>query len=53
MLTAKYRLPVGQIVDHLVANMARCFGEDGKPKALVCISGEVCRMMRTDVPEIL
>jgi hypothetical protein len=53
MLTDKYRLPVGQIVDKLVANMARCFGDDGKPKALVCISGEVCRMMRTDVPEVL
>ena len=52
-LTDRYRLPVGQIVDKLVASLDRCFGPDGKPRMLTCIHGEACRMARTDVPEVL
>lgn len=53
MLTDKYRLPVGQIVDKLVVSLARCFDAEGKPTNLTCITGEVCRMARRDVPEVL
>ena len=53
MLTDKYRLPVGQIVDKLVVSLARCFDESGKPTVLTCINGESCRMARRDVPEVL
>ena len=52
-LTNTYRLPVGQVVDKLVAALARCFGSDGAPEILTCINGEVCRMARRDVPEVL
>lgn len=52
-LTNQYRLPVGQIVDKLVASLARCFASDGKPLVLTCVHGETCRMARQDVPEVL
>ncbi len=52
-LTDHYRLPVGQVVDKLVAGLARCFAQDGKPLVLTCIHGESCRMARQDVPEVL
>lgn len=52
-LTDRYRLPVGQIVDKLVASLSRCFDDDGKPVLLTCVHGEVCRMARRDVPEVL
>jgi hypothetical protein len=52
-LTDRYRLPVGQIVDHLVASLDRCFDAEGKPVALTCITGEACRVGRRDVPEVL
>lgn len=52
-LTDRYRLPVGQIVDKLVAGLDRCFDGEGKPQTLTCIHGEVCRMARRDVPEVL
>lgn len=53
VLTDRYRLPVGQIVNKLVAGLARTHGEDGKPAGMVCINGEACRMLRKDVPEVL
>jgi hypothetical protein len=53
MLTDKYRLPVGQIVDKLVVSLARCFDEKGSPTVLTCVNGEACRMARRDVPEVL
>ena len=53
VLTNRYRLPVGQIVDKLVAALDRCYGTDGKAKLLTCVHGEVCRMGRQDVPEVL
>lgn len=53
MLTDLYRLPVGQIVDKLVASLARCFDGEGKPTTLTCVNGEACRMARRDVPEVL
>jgi hypothetical protein len=53
MLTDKYRLPVGQIVDKLVVSLARCFDGEGKAASLTCVNGEVCRMGRRDVPEVL
>ena len=52
-LTNQYRLPVGQIIDKLVASLARCFDEGGKAQLLTCVNGEVCRMARRDVPEVL
>lgn len=52
-LTDRYRLPVGQIVDKLVASLDRCFDAEGKPQGLTCVHGEVCRMARRDVPEVL
>ena len=52
-LTGQYRLPVGQIVDKLVASLARCFNSEGKPVILTCVHGETCRMARQDVPEVL
>jgi hypothetical protein len=52
-LTNHYRLPVGQVVDKLVASLSRCFGPDGKSLILTCIHGESCRMARQDVPEVL
>ena len=52
-LTDRYRLPVGQIVDKLVAGLDRCFDAEGKPQSLTCMHGEVCRMARRDVPEVL
>jgi len=53
MLTDRYRLPVGQIVDKLVVSLARCFDAEGKPTTLTCVNGEACRMGRRDVPEVL
>jgi len=52
-LTNRYRLPIGQITDKLVAALDRCFDGEGKPQSLTCINGEVCRMARRDVPEVL
>lgn len=52
-LTDRYRLPIGQIVDKLVAGLSRCFDGEGKAQLLTCINGEVCRMARRDVPEVL
>ena len=52
-LSNRFRLPKGQIIDKLVLAAARCYGDDGKPRQLTCISGEVCRMGLTDVPEVL
>ena len=45
----KFRLPRGQVVDKLLVALDTCVAT-GK---LVCISGEMCRMARTDVPPIL
>jgi hypothetical protein len=53
VLADRYRLPIGQITDKLVAALDRCYGPDGKPKLLTCVHGEVCRMARQDVPEVL
>lgn len=52
-LTNRYKLPIGQVVDKLVAGLDRCFDLEGKPQSLTCITGEVCRMARRDVPEVL
>jgi len=52
-LSNRYRLPKGQIVDKLVSALARCFAPDGAPSMLTCVNGEVCRMARHDVPDIL
>lgn len=52
-LVNKYRLPKGQIVDKLVGALSRCYGPDGVPGRLHCITGEPCRMERRDVPEVL
>jgi hypothetical protein len=52
-LTDKYRLPVGQVIDKLVVALDRCFDAEGRPTTLTCIDGEVCRMARRDVPEVL
>ena len=52
-LTNRYRLPIGQVVDRLVVALDRCFDEEGKPQTLTCVNGEVCRMARRDVPEVL
>jgi hypothetical protein len=53
VLTDRYRLPVGQIVDKLVVALSRCYDAEGKAKLLTCVNGEVCRMARQDVPEVL
>ena len=53
VLTDRYRLPVGQIVDKLVMALDRCFDKDGQPVVLTCVNGEACRMARTDVPKVL
>lgn len=45
----RFRLPRGQVVDKLLVALDTCCAS-GK---LVCISGEFCRMARTDVPPIL
>ena len=52
-LSNHFRLPKGQIVDKLVLALARCFKPDGSGSFLTCVNGEVCRMARTDVPEVL
>lgn len=52
-LVNRYKLPIGQITDKLVAALDRCFDAEGKSQSLTCINGEVCRMARRDVPEIL
>jgi hypothetical protein len=52
-LTNRYKLPVGKIVDHLVSSLNRCFSTAGDPEILTCINGEVCRMARRDVPDVL
>lgn len=53
VITKRYRLPVGQIVDKLVAALARCYDDEGKARGLTCITGELCRWNRADVPEVL
>jgi len=52
-LTNRYKLPIGQVVDKLIAGLDRCFDTEGKPQNLTCITGEACRMARRDVPEVL
>lgn len=52
-LTNRYRLPTGQIIDKLVAALARCFDDKGEAQILTCVHGEVCRMARRDVPDVL
>lgn len=49
----RYSLPVGQVVDKLVNSLDRCFDAEGKPRGLTCITGEMCRWNRMDVPEVL
>lgn len=53
VLTDRYRLPVGQIVDKLVAALSKCYDADGRKAMLTCVHGELCRMARQDVPEVL
>lgn len=53
VLTDRYRLPVGQIVDKLVAALAKCYDGEGRKVMLTCVHGELCRMARQDVPEVL
>lgn len=45
----RFKLPRGQVVDKLLVALDTCLST-GK---LTCISGEVCRMGRVDVPPIL
>jgi len=45
----KFHMPRGQVVDKLVVALDTCVATG----RLTCISGEVCRMARTDVPPIL
>jgi hypothetical protein len=52
-LSNRYRLPKGQIVDKLVLACSKCYGPDGAPGRLHCVTGEPCRMERRDVPEVL
>ena len=49
VLVSKYQLPRGQIVDKLVHALSTCL-DQGR---VTCITGEVCRVGRTDVPAVL
>jgi hypothetical protein len=53
VICKRYSLPVGQVVDKLVNSLDRCYDGEGKPRGLTCITGELCRWNRTDVPEVL
>lgn len=53
VLTDRYRLPVGQIVDKLVVALSKCYDGEGRKAILTCVHGELCRMARQDVPEVL
>jgi hypothetical protein len=48
-LCERFRLPRGQVVDKLVIAAHRMIEQN----KMFCVSGELCRMGRTDVPEIL
>lgn len=52
-LSNRFRLPKGQIVDKLTCALSRCWDPAGNPAMLTCVNGEVCRMARRDVPEVL
>jgi hypothetical protein len=49
MASSKYALPRGQIVDKLVHALGTCIEQ----QTLTCVTGEVCRVGRRDVPQVL
>ena len=53
VICRRYSLPVGHVVDKLVNALDRCYDGEGKARGLTCITGEMCRWNRTDVPEVL
>jgi hypothetical protein len=48
-LTSKFALPRGQVLDKLVVALSTAM--DGG--SLTCVTGEVCRFGRKDLPQVL
>jgi hypothetical protein len=48
-LTDKFRLGRGQLVDKLILSLHTSVSQG----RLTCIHGELCRMARTDVPQVM
>lgn len=49
VICTRFALPRGQVLDKLVVALATCL-ESG---SLTCITGEVCRIGRKDLPAVL
>lgn len=49
VICSKFALPRGQVVDKLVVSLSTCFEQN----QLTCITGELCRVGRKDLPAVL